>query len=71
MSLWLKIPDDIDSEDLAAAALNKGVVIEQGHYCFMQRPPPRNYIRLGFSAIELEDIDSAVYELSMAAKSLM
>ncbi len=55
-SFWIRGPEGLDSDILAPKALSKGIVIEPGSVHFLSSKPPRNYLRLGFSSIELEKI---------------
>ena len=53
-SAWL------DAAELAEAALADGVVIEPGKVFFMDdASAPRNFLRIGFTSIRLEQIDRA------------
>ncbi len=53
---WIKGPDGLDAELLAARALEKGVIIEPGGVFFNGNPQPKNYFRLGFSSISTDRI---------------
>ena len=59
-SFWVTGPKSLDTEKLAERALEEGVVIEPGHVCFAQNPPPKNVFRLGFSSIALERIEPGI-----------
>ena len=59
-SVWVRGPDALDAEALAARALAEGIVIEPGHVNFMTEPRPRNFFRLGFSAIPEERIEPGI-----------
>ena len=63
-SFWVKGPDKMDSEKLAIAALEQGVVIEPGRIYFGQRPRPKNYFRLGFSSINEGVIEEGIERLA-------
>ena len=59
-SVWVRGPDGLDAEALAEHALAEGIVIEPGHVHFMASPQPRNFFRLGFSAIPEERIEPGI-----------
>ncbi len=59
-SVWVRGPDGLDAASLAQAALEEGIVIEPGHVHFMTEPQPRQFFRLGFSAIPEERIEPGV-----------
>ena len=63
-SFWVRGPDALDSDAIAAAALNRGVVIEPGSMFYMAKKPPRNCFRLGFSTIDVERIEPGIRILS-------
>ncbi|MEN8197002.1 MAG: PLP-dependent aminotransferase family protein, partial [Pseudomonadota bacterium] len=45
---------------LARQALEEGIVIEPGHVNFAAKARPRNFFRLGFSAIPEERIEPGI-----------
>ena len=58
-SAWL------DAAELAEAALADGVVIEPGKVFFMDdASAPRNFLRIGFTSIRLEQIDPGIARLA-------
>jgi GntR family transcriptional regulator/MocR family aminotransferase len=59
-SVWVRGPEGLDAVALAAQALEEGIVIEPGHVNFAAEPRPRNYFRLGFSAIPEERIEPGI-----------
>jgi GntR family transcriptional regulator/MocR family aminotransferase len=59
-SFWVKGRDGLDTEELAAAAAAKGLLIEPGRINFGTPSPPRNYFRLAFSSIEDKRIEPGV-----------
>ena len=63
-SYWVEGPEALDSDILAQEALVHGIVIEPGSTFFISKKPPRNYFRLGFSAIEIDKIDKGIKILS-------
>ena len=70
-SVWLKGPPGLDADELAAAALAQGVVIEPGAAFFAGDAPARNFVRLGFSSIEAGRIEDGIKVLAriVAARS--
>lgn len=63
-SFWVSGPTSLDSEELAFAAEQEGVLIEPGTVHFAGHQPRRNCFRLGFSAIDSEKIEPGVRILS-------
>jgi len=59
-SVWVRGPEGLDSISLAKEALEEGIVIEPGHVNFAKEPRPRNFFRLGFSAIPEERIEPGI-----------
>ena len=53
---WIGLPENLSSHALQAAAADNGILIESGDSLFMQENAPKNYIRLGFSAINADKI---------------
>ena len=52
----LGLPNGISSHKLRDIAAQHGILIESGDTLFMQQDAPKNYIRLGFSAIHIDKI---------------
>jgi len=63
-SYWLRGPEALDTENLAEAALEEGVVIEPGAVHFHGPKRPRNTFRLGFSSIPAEKIAPGIEKLA-------
>lgn len=63
-SLWLRAPEEVDTEELSWMAARDGVLIEPGAVHFLRENPPHNYLRLGFSAIPTHKIDPGIEQLS-------
>ncbi|WP_372880413.1 PLP-dependent aminotransferase family protein [Psychromonas sp.] len=53
---WIGLPDGITSHALVELAAQHGILVESGDSLFMQENAPKNYIRLGFSAINHDKI---------------
>lgn len=62
-SFWLRAPEEMDTEQLSWAAARDGVLIEPGAVHFLNPNPPRNYLRLGFSAIPTHKIEPGIAQL--------
>lgn len=63
-AFWVRGPDGLDSAGLADAARSEGVLIEPGAVHFADPDGPRNYFRLGFSAIATERIEPGMEKLA-------
>ncbi|MDF2368828.1 PLP-dependent aminotransferase family protein [Sneathiella sp.] len=63
-SFWIKGPGGLDSEALAARALDQGVVLEPGAVHFMEPAEGARYFRLGFSSIALDRIEEGIKRLA-------
>ena len=59
-SFWVKGRAGLDSEELAKAAAQKGILIEPGRINFGGPHAPRNYFRLAFSSIEEKKIEPGI-----------
>src|SRR5690606_29092222 len=70
-SCWVQAPETIDTQRLAEAALQEGVVIEPGHV-FYHRPDAsnQNYLRLGFASIAQEKIPAGIARLAKVYQAL-
>ena len=60
---WLRLPPSIKSEDLVRLASDYSILAESGDSLFAQNPVPKNFMRLGFSAIPENKIDSGLKTL--------
>ncbi|WP_251977783.1 aminotransferase-like domain-containing protein [Salinicola avicenniae] len=63
---WLEAPETVDTQRLAWQAAQHGVLIEPGFQHFFDRVPPRNFMRLGFGAIDVERIGPGIERLARA-----
>ncbi|MEM7270619.1 MAG: PLP-dependent aminotransferase family protein [Pseudomonadota bacterium] len=68
--LWVKGPSDLDSVALAAAAFERGVVIEPGDVFFGGERRARNAFRLGLSVIPEQKAAQGVALLAEVAREL-
>ncbi|MGF1681622.1 PLP-dependent aminotransferase family protein [Photobacterium minamisatsumaniensis] len=74
-AFWLKLPDGIESASLQAAAREKGILVESGdvHFCLHKNSShhaSNHYIRLGFSAIHHDKIETGIKKLADVFNSL-
>lgn len=70
-SFWVRGPNGLDSDILAGAALERGVVIEPGTVHFGGAPRPRHFFRLGFSSIAKTAIEPGVKTLAEVIDGLV
>jgi GntR family transcriptional regulator/MocR family aminotransferase len=63
-SYWVRGPEHLDIRELAPRAAEQGILIERGDVHFAGDNPPRNFFRLGFSAIAEDRIEAGVRQLS-------
>ena len=61
---WIGLPEGITSKALLEVAAKHGILVESGDILFMQKDAPKNYIRLGFSAIHTDKILTGIKILS-------
>jgi GntR family transcriptional regulator/MocR family aminotransferase len=69
-SFWVDGPKGLDSDVLAGAALERGIVIEPGTVHFGGSPRPRNCFRLGFSSIREQQIEPGIAALAEAVQAI-
>jgi GntR family transcriptional regulator/MocR family aminotransferase len=69
-SYWLTGPDSLDTEELAARALDDGVLIEPGRAFYIDSEEGRRSFRLGFSSIPAERIGEGVRRLRAVTDAL-
>ena len=62
-SFWVRGPENLDAEALAARARAEGVLIEPGRVHFLGDHRPHNYFRLAFSSIATDRITPGVAHL--------
>ncbi len=68
-SYWVRGPDSMDSDCLAAKALEQGIVLDPGSLFFHGDQGPKNYFRLGFSSIPSEKISSGIEKLAKLVRA--
>ena len=65
-AFWLRLPEGVNSKQLAARAKAEGLLIEPGEVQFMQPEKEKNhYIRLGYSAIDVNKISDGIQKLAL------
>jgi GntR family transcriptional regulator / MocR family aminotransferase len=69
-AFWIKGPEWLDASLLAVEARGEGILIEPGAVHFAGPHIPRNYFRLGFSAIPNERIDPGMEKLARIVDTL-
>ncbi len=69
-SFWVKGPAALDSERLAAAVAQQGVLIEPGRITFGVERPPSNYFRLAFSSISDDRIEPGIVTLARNVREM-
>jgi len=67
---WIGLPPALTSQYLREKAAEKGLLIESGDSLFMGKNAPKNYIRLGFSAINTDKILAGLKELGTLINTL-
>ncbi len=67
---WVKGPTGLDSEELAKAALAKGIFIEPMAITFAEAKKPKNFFRLAFSSIDDSKIEPGIKLLAETIRSL-
>ncbi|WP_317056605.1 PLP-dependent aminotransferase family protein [Roseovarius rhodophyticola] len=68
-SIWMRAPEDVDTEKLAEALKAKGVLIEPGLPFFDAEQAPRNNYRLAYSSIPSEKIPAGIAILAETLRS--
>ncbi|MCZ4282841.1 PLP-dependent aminotransferase family protein [Kiloniella laminariae] len=67
-SIWVKGPQDLDSNVLRDNALKQGVVLEPGNVYYSGDNQPRSNFRLGYTAIEKKFIGEGIHQLEKATR---
>ncbi len=60
VSIWVEGPDELDGARLAQDLDSRGVIIEPGDVCFLDRSTHCNNFRLGFAAIRMDAIEPGI-----------
>ena len=69
-SCWLRLPDGIDTTELARRAAEQGVLLEPGDVFFFQQPAPGSFLRLGWQSIPDKAIEPGIALLGKTLQSL-
>jgi GntR family transcriptional regulator/MocR family aminotransferase len=62
-AFWIKGPESLDTNQLAAASAKSGILFEPGEVFFHGPSKPKNYFRLGFSSIATNKIEEGITKL--------
>ncbi|MGX9355299.1 MocR-like pyridoxine biosynthesis transcription factor PdxR [Roseobacteraceae bacterium S113] len=65
-AIWMRAPEDVDTEALAKTLTSDGVLIEPGHSFFGADVVPKNYFRLGYSSIPEARIEPGLARIAAA-----
>lgn len=68
MSVWVRLPDSLNSNQLLLQAVENGVTFISGDH-FYASSPPQNMIRLSFTMAGPQSIEEAVKRLGGLMKS--
>jgi GntR family transcriptional regulator/MocR family aminotransferase len=60
---WIELPDNLLSQQLVNKAAELSILVESGDKLFASAHAPRNFIRLGFTAIAEEKIEAGLIKL--------
>jgi GntR family transcriptional regulator/MocR family aminotransferase len=69
-SCWLRLPDGVDTGELARRAAAAGVLIETGDVFFFQQPAPGPFLRLGWQSIPDKAIEPGIALLGKTLQGL-
>ncbi len=70
-SFWVKVPKQINTRQLCIILRKNSTVIEPGESFFLEKKPPTNYLRLGYSSIETSKIEKGVQIIGDTVNKLM
>lgn len=65
-SIWMRAPDDVDTEHLAEDLMAESVLIEPGAPFFTGEEAPRNFYRLAYSSIGPNAIEDGIRKIAAA-----
>ena len=66
---WIELPKHIESEALVIKAAELSILVESGDKLFANQNAPKNFIRLGFTAIQQERIEPGIAKLGQLIES--
>ena len=69
-SLWMRAPDQTDTERLGELLQDSGVLIEPGRPFFLGEDSPKNYYRLAYSSISTPKIGPGMAKLAEATLAM-
>ena len=70
-TFWIEILAKIDSDKLCKNLLSKGVAVRSGNTLFSGVNPPKNYLHLGYSAVDTNKINKGMDIIINEIKSLI
>lgn len=70
MSLWIRLPADVDTAILVDRVKQHGVLAEPGDQYFLAENKPKNYLRLGFGSIPESRIADGVELIGREVKQM-
>jgi len=70
-TFWIKIPESVNSAKLCQELLKKGVVLRPGDVHFFGQDSPKNYLHLGYSAIDTNKINIGMDIIIKQIKAMM
>ena len=70
--MWLTLPEDVDGDLLARAAIDGGVTVLPGSKFFASSdvPHPKNHLRIAYSHATTEEIDDGIRRLATAFRAI-
>jgi len=66
--LWVQLPDGVDADQLAAAAMQRGVAVVRGSDFLLEGG--QNAVRLAYSAVTVDQIEEGVRRLAAAVQAV-
>jgi len=70
LHLWLRLPDDLSSDELLPLACQEGVAFAPGSSYFPEGLEEQGWMRLNFVASSVEEIEDGIKRLGKAIKQL-
>jgi DNA-binding transcriptional MocR family regulator len=68
--LWLRLPENLSSDELLPLACKEGVSFAPGNGFFTDGVNGKEWLRLNFSAQPVEDIEEGIKRLGIAIKRM-
>ncbi|MFT5721005.1 MAG: GntR family transcriptional regulator/MocR family aminotransferase [Motiliproteus sp.] len=69
-SIWIRLPNYVDSRRLKEMAREQGILLQSGDFYFQRQDAPKNFIKLGFSAISADRIEPGIAKLAELLRTL-